>query len=270
MRAYLQISGAIFGVIALLHVVRLLLGWRADVAGWAVPFWISWMAIFAAGALSVWAFRLLDQARQLSRPFPKSSVRFATFLLLFLALFGFWATRVSHPATWEDVWILATAVAECLVAWVIFHEVGEARRTSKQEFIRVFFDAYATPGFQNARALIEDAPFTDLSSFERHFASNPDPAATARRRIKHLLGWLGNLIEAGLLSPEDAFFVDLPYRLYKNDDGSDGRLLVVEKELLVRNKVEHLYHARVNSVWYAQRCAERYQEHFRARLRGSP
>ena len=52
MRGYLQISGVIFGVIALLHVVRLLLDWPAHVAGWAVPLWISWVAILATGTLS--------------------------------------------------------------------------------------------------------------------------------------------------------------------------------------------------------------------------
>lgn len=63
MRTYLQISGVVFGVIALLHVFRLLLGWPAQIAGWAVPSWISWVAILAAGALSLWAFRLLGQVR---------------------------------------------------------------------------------------------------------------------------------------------------------------------------------------------------------------
>ena len=63
MRAYLQVSGAVFGVMALLHIVRLLLDWSAQVAGWAVPLWVSWIAILAAGALCVWAFRLARQAR---------------------------------------------------------------------------------------------------------------------------------------------------------------------------------------------------------------
>ena len=63
MRAYLRVSGAVFGVIALLHIVRLLLDWPAQVAGWVVPLWVSWIAILAAGALCVWAFRLARQAR---------------------------------------------------------------------------------------------------------------------------------------------------------------------------------------------------------------
>jgi len=58
MRAYILISGAVFGVVALVHAVRLLLDWPAQMAGWVVPMWVSWIAILAAGALCVWAFRL--------------------------------------------------------------------------------------------------------------------------------------------------------------------------------------------------------------------
>jgi len=64
MRAYLQISGVVFGVIALLHVARLLLGWPAQIADWPGPLWISWLAIPAAGVFSFWAFRLAGQARR--------------------------------------------------------------------------------------------------------------------------------------------------------------------------------------------------------------
>lgn len=59
MQLYLRISGAVFGVIAVLHGVRLLLDWPAQIAGWVVPLWISWIGILAAGALSAWAFRLV-------------------------------------------------------------------------------------------------------------------------------------------------------------------------------------------------------------------
>lgn len=68
MRAYILISGAIFGAIALVHVVRLLLDWPAEVAGWGVPLWVSWIAIFAAGALSVWGFCLAGRRRGAQPP----------------------------------------------------------------------------------------------------------------------------------------------------------------------------------------------------------
>ena len=62
MRAYLRISGGVFGVIALLHVLRLLLHWPAQIADWTVPIWVSWIATLAMAALSSWAFRLVGQA----------------------------------------------------------------------------------------------------------------------------------------------------------------------------------------------------------------
>ena len=64
MRTYIQVSGVLFGVIALLHMVRLLLDWPAQIAGWDVPLWISWVAIVAAGALCAWAFSVLRETRR--------------------------------------------------------------------------------------------------------------------------------------------------------------------------------------------------------------
>lgn len=64
MRRYMVISGAVFGAVALLHVLRLLLGWPAQVAGWVVPMWISWVALVGAGALCLWALRLAGKRRE--------------------------------------------------------------------------------------------------------------------------------------------------------------------------------------------------------------
>jgi hypothetical protein len=58
MRAYLLVSGVLFGVIALVHAARLALGWPAQVADWTVPLWISWIGLLAPGALCIWALRL--------------------------------------------------------------------------------------------------------------------------------------------------------------------------------------------------------------------
>lgn len=59
MRAYLQISGALFGLIALAHGHRLLRHWPVDLAGHMVPMWASWLGLLLAGGLSIWAFRLV-------------------------------------------------------------------------------------------------------------------------------------------------------------------------------------------------------------------
>jgi hypothetical protein len=45
MRAYLQISGTLFGLIALGHLLRLLRHWQVDLAGITVPLWASWVGL---------------------------------------------------------------------------------------------------------------------------------------------------------------------------------------------------------------------------------
>jgi hypothetical protein len=59
MRTYLQISGTLFGLIAVGHLLRLFRHWPVDLAGYAVPLWASWLGLLLAGGLSVWALRLI-------------------------------------------------------------------------------------------------------------------------------------------------------------------------------------------------------------------
>ncbi len=59
MRAYLQISGALFGIIALAHLIRLFRHWPIDLAGYMVPIGASWLGLVLAGGLSIWALRLM-------------------------------------------------------------------------------------------------------------------------------------------------------------------------------------------------------------------
>jgi len=59
MRTYLQVSGALFGLIGLGHVLRLLRHWPVDFAGYTLPLWASWVGLVVAGGLSIWAFRLM-------------------------------------------------------------------------------------------------------------------------------------------------------------------------------------------------------------------
>ena len=51
-------AGAVFAVIAVLHLLRLLLGWEAVIGGWFVPRWISWMALVIAGLLAFEGIRI--------------------------------------------------------------------------------------------------------------------------------------------------------------------------------------------------------------------
>ena len=64
MRAYLQISGTLFGLMALGHLLRLFRHWPVDLAGHMVPLWASWVGLVLAGGLSVWALRLMRATRR--------------------------------------------------------------------------------------------------------------------------------------------------------------------------------------------------------------
>jgi hypothetical protein len=59
MRAYLQITGALFGLIAVVHVLRLIRHWPIQLAEYSVPLGASWVGLIIAGGLSIWAVRLL-------------------------------------------------------------------------------------------------------------------------------------------------------------------------------------------------------------------
>jgi hypothetical protein len=64
MNAYFRISGTVFGLVAIAHASRLLRSWPAEVAGWAVPMWISLVAVLVAGGLAGWAFRAAGQLQK--------------------------------------------------------------------------------------------------------------------------------------------------------------------------------------------------------------
>ena len=57
-KTYLAISGAIFGLVAVGHILRVMFNWSFAIGGWSAPMTASWIALFAAAALCAWAIRL--------------------------------------------------------------------------------------------------------------------------------------------------------------------------------------------------------------------
>ena len=57
-KTYYTLASFIFGVIAILHVARVLYGWEAQIGDIVIPMWASYAAILIAGYLSVrgWQF----------------------------------------------------------------------------------------------------------------------------------------------------------------------------------------------------------------------
>lgn len=63
-KAYLIISGSIFGFVALGHLCRSVSHWPIRIGTWEAPLWVSWPALAVAATLSIWAFRLAFRCRQ--------------------------------------------------------------------------------------------------------------------------------------------------------------------------------------------------------------
>jgi uncharacterized membrane protein len=59
MRAYLQLSGLIFLAVALGHLLRVLRRWPLLIGGYPLPALASLLVAVAAGAMAVWAWRLI-------------------------------------------------------------------------------------------------------------------------------------------------------------------------------------------------------------------
>jgi hypothetical protein len=57
-RLYCVITGIIFIVIALLHLFRIVYGWKVVIGPWTAPGWISWAALVVAGYLGYEGIRL--------------------------------------------------------------------------------------------------------------------------------------------------------------------------------------------------------------------
>ena len=57
-KSFHLIAGTIFALVALLHALRIYMGWPVVIGGWSAPMWVSWIAIFVAGGLSYFALTL--------------------------------------------------------------------------------------------------------------------------------------------------------------------------------------------------------------------
>ena len=57
-KTFSTVVGVIFAVIAVLHLLRAVLGWNAVVGSFTVPMWFSWIALVMAGFLAYSAFKL--------------------------------------------------------------------------------------------------------------------------------------------------------------------------------------------------------------------
>ncbi len=56
-RAYLIVSGLLFGLVAVLHLLRVANGWAFELGPWSLPMSFSWLGALIPGLLCAWALR---------------------------------------------------------------------------------------------------------------------------------------------------------------------------------------------------------------------
>ena len=57
-KEYCLVSGILFTLVALAHLLRILYGMSVQIDAIDVPMWVSWIGLVVPGALAVWAFRI--------------------------------------------------------------------------------------------------------------------------------------------------------------------------------------------------------------------
>jgi uncharacterized membrane protein YhaH (DUF805 family) len=55
-KTYMTLTATLFLVVAIVHLLRIIFGWQVEVGGLNIPFWVSWLAVLVAGALSHFGF----------------------------------------------------------------------------------------------------------------------------------------------------------------------------------------------------------------------
>jgi len=58
-QAFFLLSGIIFGLVALLHALRLAFRWQLRLRSQEIPMWLSVVSLIAAAGMCLWAFWLL-------------------------------------------------------------------------------------------------------------------------------------------------------------------------------------------------------------------
>jgi hypothetical protein len=57
-KTFSLVAGAIFAVVALLHLVRIFMEWTVIIGDWSVPKSVSWVALIVSGGLALVGLRL--------------------------------------------------------------------------------------------------------------------------------------------------------------------------------------------------------------------
>ncbi len=57
-KTFVRVASIIFALVALVHLVRILMGWPVIIGTWALPMWVSWIGAVVTAALALIGFRI--------------------------------------------------------------------------------------------------------------------------------------------------------------------------------------------------------------------
>ncbi len=55
--SFTKVAATVFGIVALLHLLRAISGLSLNIGTYSLPAWASWVAFVGAGALCVWGWK---------------------------------------------------------------------------------------------------------------------------------------------------------------------------------------------------------------------
>jgi hypothetical protein len=58
-KAYLIVSTFIFAVVAVMHLLRLVMGWSVVLGMTSVPLWVSMLAVLISASVAIWGLSLV-------------------------------------------------------------------------------------------------------------------------------------------------------------------------------------------------------------------
>ncbi len=58
-KAYLIVTTVIFAIVAVMHLIRLVLGWPVVLGMTSIPLWASLLAVLVAVSLAIWGLSLV-------------------------------------------------------------------------------------------------------------------------------------------------------------------------------------------------------------------
>ena len=56
-KTYNVITAVVFLIVGVVHLLRIIFGWPAQIGGLEIAVWVSWLALVVAGTLAYFGFR---------------------------------------------------------------------------------------------------------------------------------------------------------------------------------------------------------------------